>query len=82
MTGAHAVGVNVPSLNLTSLGVLLLTSGLASVFAYLAKSPLPPENDTTLVVKETTTKEMIAPTLAVETKVTETSTIKPADKSK
>lgn len=80
MTGAHAVGVDVPSLNLKSLWVLLLTSGLLAAFLYLKQSPLPPDDDTTIIVKETKTSELISPSVAIETKVTETSKqAKPTD---
>ena len=79
MTGAHALGVDVPSLNLKSLGVLLLTNGLLSAFLYLKESPLPPyDEDTTIVVKETKTQEF-GPNVAVQTKITETSKVKSSE---
>lgn len=42
MNGAAAAGVDVPNLNLKALGIILLTSGLVSLFAYLKQSPIPP----------------------------------------
>ncbi len=44
---AKGIGVDVPQLNLKQFGVVLLASGLSSLFAFLRKSPLPrPEDDT------------------------------------
>jgi hypothetical protein len=37
-----AVGLDLPTLNWKALGVMLLTSGLTSLFLYLKQSPLPP----------------------------------------
>lgn len=42
LVAAKSVGVDVPTLNLKALGVILLTSGIASGLAYLKQSPLPP----------------------------------------
>ena len=74
MNGAHGLGVDVPMLNWKSLGVLLLTSGLTSVFLYLKQSPLPPTGDTTIKVREQVTTEAVSPTKGVETKVTQITT--------
>lgn len=41
MAGAKSAGVDVPTLNFKALGIILASSGLASLFAYLQKSPLP-----------------------------------------
>lgn len=81
LTGANALGIDVPVLNWKSLGILLLTSGVASAFAYLSKSPLPPDDGTTFVTKQTTTQGEVAPGIMQETKITEVSKVKPEDKS-
>jgi len=44
---ARGMGVDVPQLNLNQLGVVLLASGLSSLFAYLRRSPLPSAADDT-----------------------------------
>jgi hypothetical protein len=41
MNGAAASGIDVPTLNFKALGIILLSSGLVSMFAYLKQSPLP-----------------------------------------
>ena len=41
MAAAQYAGVDVPTLNLKALGIILASSGLVSLFAYLQKSPLP-----------------------------------------
>jgi hypothetical protein len=76
---AHAMGVDVPSLNAKSFLVLLATSGVASIFVYLRATPLPPENDTVFVVKETKIQEQVSPTVVKEIKVQETSKIHAAE---
>jgi len=44
---AKGLGIDVPQLNVQQLGVVLLSAGLSSLFAYLRKSPIPrPEDDT------------------------------------
>lgn len=74
MNGAHGLGIDVPTLNFKSLGVLLLTSGLASIFLFLKQSPLPPDDiDTQTTITETTTQESVSPRVDVQTKVTEIS---------
>ena len=45
MAGAKAAGMDVPLLNLQSLGVIFVSGSLASAFAYLKQSPLPPLED-------------------------------------
>lgn len=45
MSAAHSAGVDVPVLNLNSLGIILLSGAIASGLAYLKQSPLPPEDD-------------------------------------
>lgn len=51
MAGAKNAGVDVPSLNFKALGIIMASSALASLFAYLQKSPLPEviTEDTVLV---------------------------------
>ena len=44
---AKGLGVDVPQLDWKQLGVVLLTSGLSSLFAYLRKSPMPKAEDDT-----------------------------------
>ncbi len=45
---AKGMGMDVPQLNLKQLGIVLLSSGLSSLFAFLRKSPMPKaEDDTT-----------------------------------
>lgn len=41
MAAAKMAGIDVPTLNLKALGIILMSAGLASMFAYLMKSPLP-----------------------------------------
>jgi hypothetical protein len=41
MAGAQAMGANVPSLNLNSLGIILASGAITSGLAYLKQSPLP-----------------------------------------
>ena len=43
MSAAHSAGADVPLLNIKALGIILLSGGLSSTFAYLKQSPLPPE---------------------------------------
>lgn len=45
LNGAHAAGADVPILNFKALGLILVSSGLVSAFAYLKQSPLPEEDD-------------------------------------
>lgn len=47
MSGAKSMGLDVPTLNFKSLGIIILSGGLTSLFAYLAKSPVPPDEDGT-----------------------------------
>jgi len=42
MTGAKALGVDVPTLNVKALAVIFVSGAAANFFTYLAKSPLPP----------------------------------------
>jgi hypothetical protein len=44
---AQGLGVEVPQLNLKQLGIVLLASGLSSLFAFLRSSPLPKAEDDT-----------------------------------
>jgi hypothetical protein len=47
IAAAKSAGVDVPDLNLKALGIILLSGALTNLFAFLAKSPLPPpETDT------------------------------------
>lgn len=58
MAAAHGAGADVPVLNLQALGIILMSGGLSSALAYLAKSPLPPlieEKEITTVTKTETT---------------------------
>lgn len=41
LAAAHGAGMDVPALNWKALGVILLTSGLLSLFTFLDKKPLP-----------------------------------------
>lgn len=53
MTSAKALGMDVPILNLKSLGVIFVSGAAANFFSYLAKSPLPalPTGNTDVIVK-------------------------------
>jgi hypothetical protein len=46
LTVAKAVGIDVPVLNWKAMGVIFLTGAVTHAVAYLAKSPLPPLDDT------------------------------------
>lgn len=54
MTAAKAAGIDVPSLNFKAMGVIFLTGVITHGVAYLAKSPLPPMEDTSFLVKTET----------------------------
>ena len=74
MAAAKSAGVDVPVLNLKSLGIILLSSALASLFMYLQKSPLPD-----IVTEETVTikRESVdgaAPTVTTTQKTSVTTT--------
>jgi hypothetical protein len=56
MACAKSAGVDVPALNFKALGIILLSSGLMSAFAYLKQSPLPEVSSVT-VTKETVSVE-------------------------
>lgn len=45
--GANAVGITVQPLNFRQLGVILLSGAVVGALAYLAKSPVPPDNGDT-----------------------------------
>lgn len=47
MIVAKQVGIDVPALNWNAIGVVFLTSGAVSFFAYLKQSPLPPKEPET-----------------------------------
>lgn len=53
MATAKSVGITVPDLNINALWIMMLVGGLTNAFAYLKQSPLAPDDDTTLLVKET-----------------------------
>jgi hypothetical protein len=76
MAGAHGIGIDVPLLNWKSLGVLLLTSGLLSAFLFLKQSPLPPDDDTTIITRQTTTQGEVLPGVVQQVQVTEVSKVK------
>ena len=49
IAAAKSAGVDVPRLILKALGIILLSGALTNLFAFLAKSPLPPpETDSQL----------------------------------
>lgn len=54
MLGAKAVGIDVPTLNWQSLGVICISGGISAAFGYLKQSPLPPlvEEETTFIRTE------------------------------
>lgn len=52
MTAAKAVGLDVPTLNLESIGVIFASGAATSVFAYLKQSPIPPAADDTAFIKK------------------------------
>lgn len=64
MTGAKAAGADVPVLNLKSLGVILLSSGIFNALLYLKQSPLPAIS----TVTETTITQETATTVQTATK--------------
>ena len=66
MSVAKSAGVDVPVLNLKSLGIILAAGSLTSALAYLKKSPLPPVDTITETVVEST-----------QTETTTTTTTKP-----
>ena len=45
MAGAKAAGMDVPALNLQSLGVIFAIGSLGSALLYLRQSPIPPDDD-------------------------------------
>ena len=58
MAAAHAAGVDVPTLNFKALGIIMLSAGLVSAFAYLSKSPLPElVSEETTIITRTEVKE-------------------------
>ena len=55
MSTAHAIGIDVPILNFKALGIIMLSAALASMLAFLAKSPIPTTTkSTTLTVTQET----------------------------
>ena len=68
ISGAQALGINVPSLNWNSVWVMFCSAAFVHALTYLAKSPLPKDEETIIVTKETTT---------IETKVTKDETNPP-----
>ena len=47
MAGAKAAGLDVPVLNLKSLGVIFLSGAISSALLYLKQSPIPPDDSAT-----------------------------------
>ena len=45
MTGAKALGMDLPSLNFKALGIIFLSGAVTNVLAYLKQSPLPKQSD-------------------------------------
>lgn len=57
----HTVDATVPVLNLESVGIVVLTSGLLKFFQFLDTNPLPVDEETTVIhteVTQTTTKTL------------------------
>lgn len=51
MTGAKAIGLDVPILNFKAVGVIFISGALTNVLAYLKQSPLPKEDEDTTETK-------------------------------
>lgn len=45
ITGANAVGIQIPTLDHRQLGAVAIGGGIVGCMAFLMKSPLPPEDD-------------------------------------
>lgn len=57
LAGAKYVGLDVPQLNWKGLGIVLLSGGMSSAFAYLKQSPVPPDPDDVPITEGTITSK-------------------------